>query len=134
MIANVRTHSSVPGRRQFSQTPARENGSRLFMPTAYGCFGSPGLKAFHSKKLSIGTRHRLVKVGFPEAGKLRNRFRLRVDGPSAAVLVFTPVGNQTPPEPVKGSLTCLRLLANDPVLLARRNVIPRPRWRWLDKI
>ena len=34
MIANVRSHSSVSGRFQFSQMPARANGSPLFMPMA----------------------------------------------------------------------------------------------------
>jgi hypothetical protein len=34
MIAKVRTHSSVPGRNQFSHMPANANGSPLFLPMA----------------------------------------------------------------------------------------------------
>ena len=72
-----------------------------------------------------------VAIRVPEAWKLRHRFGLRVDRPFPAILVSTPVGNQTPPQPIKDSLACLRILTNDPVLLTGRSVISRRRGRWL---
>jgi integrase len=75
-----------------------------------------------------------VAIGIPEDWKLRHRFSLGVDRPPSAILVFTPVEDQTPPEPIKGSLTRLRILTNDPVLLSGRSVISSQRRRRLDQI
>ena len=85
------------------------------------------------KKVVNRNKAAAVAIRVPEAWKLRHRFGLRVDRPSSAILVSTPVGNQTPPEPIKDSLTRLRILTNDPVLLTGRSVIPRRRGRWLGQ-
>ena len=124
MIANVRRHSSLPGRCQFSQMPASANGSPPFMPMATAVLHS-GLDRPPLKEVVDGDKAPSVAVGVAEAWELRNCFRFRVDRSLSAIGVLTPMTNRTPPKSVKCPLASLRMLPDHPVFLPGSTVLAR---------
>ncbi len=75
-----------------------------------------------------------MAIGIAEAWKLRDCFRFGVDGLPPAILVLTPVRDQTPTKPVKCSLSGLWVLSDNPVLLARSTIVVRGHMEGLDNI
>ena len=75
-----------------------------------------------------------MAIAVPEAREPRHSFRLGVDRFPPAISVVTPMRNETPPRPVEGSLACLRVLPDHPVLLAGSRVVVRCNVCLLDKI
>ena len=88
-----------------------------------GCLALAPLIAFHSKKLSTGSRQRRRRYASRKIGN--EATVLRVNRPPAAAAILAAVRDQAPPGPVERPLADLLGLADTPALLARCAVVLR---------
>jgi len=98
-----------------------------------GLLGHTGLARLPFKKIINRDEAAAVAIGVPETWKLCHCFCFGVYGLSPAILLFTPMRNEAPPKSVKCALARLRMLADDPVLLAGGCVVARHYVWGLDK-
>ena len=80
---------------------------------------------FEPERRAINLLLDTLRATIISADQLRHCFRFRVDRLPPAVLVFTPMGNQTPQKSIKCSLSCLWVLSDNPMLLARSTIVVR---------
>jgi hypothetical protein len=105
----------------------------IFHANGIGLLWHVTLDRFPLKEVVDGDKASAVVVCVAETREARHCFCLCVDRSPSTVLL-APVRDETPPKSIKYSLAGLRMLTDDPMLLARSAVVARQHMQRLDKI
>ena len=133
MIANVLTHSSLPGRCQFSQMPAKANDSTASHPNGIGLLWLQSLDRPPFKEAVNGNEAATAFISIAEGGKGRDGFGFGVNRLPSTISILAPMRDESPPQTIKGSLACLGILPDHPLLLTGGTVIARGDVQRLDQ-
>ena len=105
----------------------------IFHANGIGLLWHVTLDRFPLKEVVDRDKASAVVVRVAETREARHCFCLCVDRSPSTVVLLAPVRDETPPKSIKYSLTGLRMLTDDPMLLARSTVIARRHTQRLDK-
>src|SRR6185295_12307001 len=126
-MAKLCIQSEVPGRFQLSQMAAKGEWLAASHANGKGLLDRGAPNRFPFEEAVDRQQTPPASVGVAKRRQRGDGLRLGVDRFACAAVVLAPVGYETPPQSVQAARASFGVLADHPVLLARRSVVARRR-------